>query len=92
MVLVHREPRKKYNSEPSIRDVPLYLVTTGPAKNIWTMSTMSKRELIELMPVFDKEETIVNLLVELQEKTYQATTVSLGKLTTMVKDKKVLLS
>jgi hypothetical protein len=91
MALVHREPRKKYNSNiESAPDIALYLVTTGPAKNIWAMSTMSKRELVELIPVFDTEEYVVNLLENLQDKSYQVASVSLTKLSNMVKERNVL--
>ncbi len=91
MALVHREPRKKYNSNvESAPDIALYLVTTGPAKNIWAMSTMSKRELVELVPVFDTEAYVVDLLENLKDKSYQAALVSLTKLSSLVKERNVL--
>lgn len=92
MALAQREPRKKYNPTPeqSTQESPLYLVTTGPAKSIWTMSTMLKQELIELMPVFDAEEHVLTLLADLQDKSYQAAIVSLTKLSTIVKERNVL--
>ena len=91
MALVHREPRKKYNSNvETASDISLYLLTNGPAKNIWSMSTMSNRELVELIPVFDTEEYVLSLLTDLQDKSYQAAIVSLTKLSTLVRERNAL--
>jgi hypothetical protein len=92
MALAQREPRKKYNPTPeqATQEAPLYLVTTGPAKSIWTMSTISNQQLVELMPVFDTEEHVRNLLADLQDKSYQAAMVSLTKLSSIVKERNVL--
>lgn len=90
MALARREPRKKYTDVESAPEIPLYLITTGPAKNIWAMATMSKKELVELIPIFDTEECVSGLLKDLQDKTYQSTTVSLNSLSSLVKERKAL--
>lgn len=90
MALVRREPKKKYSSVDSAPEIPLYLITTGPAKNIWAMATMSKKELVELIPVFDTEDCVLNLLKDLEDKTYQSAIVSLTGLSSLVKERKAL--
>ena len=90
MALVRREPKKKYNNIESEPEIPLYLITTGPAKNIWAMATMSKKELVDLIPIFDTEESVLNLLKNLQDKSYQSVIISLTRLSSLVKERKAL--
>ena len=68
-------------------EVWVYLLTMGASKSIWTMTTVSSQEMIELMPIFDCEEQALSLLQSLQDKTYQAVKVTLAKLPDLIKDR-----
>lgn len=87
------ESRKKYNDLNGAKpapEFPLYLLTTGPARAIWTMSTVTNKDLIELMPIFDSQEHAANLLENLQDRSCQTLEASLSKLHKLVEGRNVL--
>jgi hypothetical protein len=87
------ESRKKYNDLNGAKatpEFPLYLLTIGPARAVWTMSTVADKSLVELMPIFDSQEQADSLLENLQDRSCQTLTASLSKLHKLVEGRNVL--
>ena len=67
-------------------DAPLYLITSGPAKQVWTFHAVFRGTAVELMPICGSHAQMVELLEGLQDKSLQAATTSLAKLQVFVQE------
>src|SRR5262249_21626273 len=85
MATGHKVENKRKQAENL--DLPLYLLTTGPARNVWTMMTVANELLVELIPVFDSEQLALSLLTGLKDKNYQAASIPLSKLQALIQDR-----
>lgn len=79
------DPRKK-NSDPANQsnantaDLDIFVLLNGPAKTLWSVTSVYQKQLVELVPVFDSEEHALSMLESFQEKSLQASKLSLQKL------------
>lgn len=85
-----REETHKAEEISQPGDLHLYLLTTGPAKQVWSMATIADSKLVELMPVFDTQQQALGMLESLQDKSCLAATITLSRLAGFAEDRDLL--
>src|SRR5437763_1406406 len=84
--------KKKYsdNEMVSSSEPDLFLVTVGPARNIWSITTTIEEKLVELVPIYDMQEQATELLNNLHDNSFQSSAIKLSKLPPLVADRNIL--
>lgn len=93
MSVINTRPKKKYTdliAKEKSPDPELFLVTTGPAGHVWSLHTISNHQMIELVPIFNTENKILELLELLQDRSLQAISIQLSRAVEFFQDKDVL--
>ena len=79
--------RKKYDIDLSDRnlngvsknvDKLLYVLSSGPAKNLWVLSTMIGLNYFDLIPIFDDSKCAQSFIKGFPDQTLQLATINLS--------------
>lgn len=91
--MLNTRPKKKYTdliNRKKPDDPELFLLTTGPAGQVWSLHTIINKQMVEMVPIFNTESKILELQELLKERSLQAISIQLSRAVEFFRDKDVL--